>query len=212
MKNKLFSIVCTYQEELVLAQMLKHSSIYCFTILSTLFSIVSQAEAAYVFGPPYGFGFEPTDDFTGVAIIDANTDGNTWGISSVSPQSGLQHALYEGTLASTPDDWLMSIAFEFESSRTYRAGFYYSVEDAANPLELELFLGTAQAPAAMTRSLLDLGSITNTSYQLAELEFTVNSTDDYFFGLQVTGAANSGKLFVDANSVELEHRYSSHLP
>ncbi|HZC82737.1 MAG TPA: hypothetical protein VE222_13680, partial [Nitrospiraceae bacterium] len=140
----------------------------------------------YEFGPPYAFGFEPTDDFRGVAILDENHDGITWGVTTLYALDGVQAGAYTGTTSRAADDWIVSIGFKFHAGALYRAFFHYRVDSASNPQKLELRLGNAQTAIAMTQSLLNLGTITNTTFQRGDVSFTVPTSGVYYFGLHAT--------------------------
>ena len=59
----------------------------------------------------YEFGFEETDDFTGVLIVDNNNDGFTWGVDPDPDNAfeGVRSGREDGNPNMSSDDWLYEI-------------------------------------------------------------------------------------------------------
>ncbi len=144
----------------------------------------------------YTMGFESGEDLSQWVTIDANGDGNAWGIVDVSgaPQgaiSGTNAAWYnwnnDGVTGG--NDWLMTNCFDLTACTDYTMTFYWSTGDGYNE-STELFIGNDQTVGAMTTSLINLNNVSNNAWTQETVSFTVPTDGVYYFGFHNTSAAD----------------------
>ena len=129
---------------------------------------------------------------------DANSDMIEWRSYTGYACSGAQVAemLYNGSLAM--DDWLFTPAVALSSGHTYTLTFNYRVASGTYPETLTVFIGTSATSAAMTTTLIDVGTVSNTVCAAATVtDFTVPAVGTYYIGFWGHSAANEWHLVVD---------------
>lgn len=148
----------------------------------------------------YSMGFETDEDYSDWLIEDGNNDGTEWELNEDSQyaNSGNNSFQYFSNQTSvTSDDYLFSPCFNLVAGETYYVSFYYRNRATSFPEKLKLDLGQMQNSGAMNVTLIDLGEISNGSFMKAELEFSVETTGQYYFGLHAYGEADQFGLYVD---------------
>jgi hypothetical protein len=156
---------------------------------------------------PYFMGFEATDNLLGWSVIDANSDLYTWNIytSAKYAHTGDGFAAYDYNLDATTaaDDWLFTKCISLSSGNSYQLKFYYRALDIAWEEAMNVNIGTVNSVAGMTTQLVDLPSITDTTYPSSTTIFTVPSTGTYYIGFHCKSLANKDLLLIDDISIDL---------
>ena len=138
--------------------------------------------------PPYSMGFEPTEDFSGWTIEDANKDFYTWQIVSSYGQSGpyCLYYFYDWWNNVPPDDWAISKCLYLQASKTYNVSYYYEAGYNGFPEDFNVSLGTAPVSTAMTTQLATYSNVTNdASYLQGNAVFTVPADGTYYIGFHL---------------------------
>ncbi len=139
---------------------------------------------------------------------NANNDDRSWTVVGLIGTDGENIArggsgLCAGYPWSTPNaanDWLFSPALTLKTGFTYRLSFYYAALNAGAtvyPEKLELFIGSSNNATSMTSSLQNFGTISNTNYQQAIVEITVDTDGDYYLGWYAYSDADQYWLRID---------------
>ena len=142
-------------------------------------------------------GFETTEDLSGWAIIDGNSDAVEWFYSTNNPNSGSRAARYRFNNAQAADDWLFSQCLYFEVGQTYQVSFYYRVRNSNRPEDLTLLLTSDQNTTSTVATITTLSGITNTTYLQSTADFNVSSSGTYHLAWRVTSPANQRGVYVD---------------
>lgn len=148
----------------------------------------------------YKMGFEPDEDFSGWLVQDGNNDGTVWMLNPdpVHANNGSHSYSYMSNQTNVAsNDWLISPCFNLQAGATYYVSFYYKNRASTWPESLKLNLGNSQQSSAMSQLIIDLGSISNSTYQKAETTFTVSETGEYYLGWHAYGAADLFGMHVD---------------
>ena len=150
----------------------------------------------------YTMGFEDGEDLSMWSIEDVNGDDTTWTIlnSSQYAHSGSNFAgiVYNPNLAM--DDYLYTKCLDLVAGNTYELSFWYRVMDyngTVYPEKLEVKYGTDAEHTAMTNSIVDLGTIDNTTYMQSTNTFTPNQTGTYYIGFHGYSDADEFYIFID---------------
>jgi len=154
---------------------------------------------------PFTMGFESTEDLNGWTVADNNTDGNTWGLYSdaANAHTGTDFIGYSYNTASAADDWFFTKCTTYNSGTNYVLKYYYKGSSALYTERMRVYRGSSNTVAAMTTQLVNLTSITNTTYTLSSTNFTVPSTGTYYLGFQCRSAADQDLLMIDDISVDV---------
>lgn len=148
----------------------------------------------------FTMGFEPGEDFSGWLVEDGNNDGTVWTLNPdpVHANNGSHSFSYMSNQTSVAsNDWLISPCFNLQAGITYYVSFYYKNRASTWPESLKLNLGTSQQGSGMSQLITDLGSISNSTYQLAQTTFSVNESGEYYFGWHAYGAPDLFGMHVD---------------
>ncbi len=154
---------------------------------------------------PYSMGFEQDEDINSWHISDANHDGVTWNWSTDGTEAYTDdgYMYYEYNQYSSANDWLFSTCIELESGTQYYVSFWYKIYDATYPEKLKLMIGDAQDTSSMTTEIVDLGTITDTVYQISSTNFYVPSTGVYYLGWKIYSDACMYNLYLDDVAIDL---------
>ena len=154
---------------------------------------------------PFTMGFESTEDLNGWTVADNNTDGYTWGLYSdaANAHTGTDFIGYSYNTASAADDWFFTKCTTYNSGTNYVLKYYYKGSSALYTERMRVYRGSSNTVAAMTTQLVNLTSITNTTYTLSSTNFTVPSTGTYYLGFQCRSAADQDLLMIDDISVDV---------
>lgn len=156
---------------------------------------------------PYFMGFENTESLAGWSYTDVNNDTYSWSIYSQAKyaHTGLGFAGYQynvdGTTAA--DDWLFTKCINLVSGTSYQLKFYYRPLSSSFAEAMNVSIGTTNSVAGMTTQLVDLPSITDTTYPSSTTIFTVPSSGNYYIGFHVKSAADMYALLIDDISVDI---------
>lgn len=157
-------------------------------------------------------GFETSESLTGWTVEntnnDVNGDGdpNTWGIfqaqSGLTAHGGTQMIgyLYNEDGVTSANDWFFTPCLALQSGTTYSISFWHKVGSSGGttyPERLRVKIGNTNTSAAMTQTIVDLGTLTNTGWVQSTTTFTVPSNGNYNIGFQCYSLADEFFLVVD---------------
>ncbi|MFW5707949.1 MAG: choice-of-anchor J domain-containing protein, partial [Bacteroidota bacterium] len=152
----------------------------------------------------YLMSFEEDEDSSDWLVEDTNNDDITW-----TRVDNAQHARtgnfsfeYLSNQSSVPsNDWLFTPCFYLQEGKTYYVSFYYKNRASNWPESLKLMMGQEQNAAAMDITLLDLGAISNSTYQKGEATFTATQSGEYYLGWNAYGPADQFGMNIDDISI-----------
>ena len=178
-----------------------------FLILMLCFSFLKFTNAQcwnpYPKDSAYHMGFEisdTTDFYTNWKVgIDSNYYDASWTIYG---DSGVgYHSQYAIGISEYDNYWMFSRCFKLKADSAYLLSYWYKVAmpDLLNQ-NLKVEIGNSHNAVSMTRTLLNLDSITNNNYKQANIVFTVPSTGDYNFGWLPYGnyMIDDSYMFIDS--------------
>ncbi len=127
----------------------------------------------------------PTADQASVcSTYDGNGNGASWGYS----EEGYFKISYTDAGTGNQDDWLFLPPVKFDSADKYYSLSYEAVAGSASyPDEyMEVFIGTAPDPEAMTTEVVEEYMLDATGYQTTEVNFQVSAAGVYYVGFHCT--------------------------
>lgn len=166
---------------------------YIFLVVILIFGIQN------VFGQVISESFEGGVPPTGWTT--ETNSGSTWGQSGVA-NTGSYSASYRYNSSSAADSWLISNGVVLTGGVTYDWSFFQAVGLGSYPERMKFTVGTSASSAGQTTTLLDLGSVSNTSFTQRSGTFTPSSSGTYYFGFHCYSAADQYYLYVDDFVVE----------
>ena len=156
---------------------------------------------------PYFMGFEATENLSGWSVIDANSDLYTWdiytGAKYAHTGTGFAAYGYNVDAVTAADDWLFTKCISLSAGNSYQLKFYYRALVNLYAEAMNVNIGTVNSVAGMTTQLLDIPSITDTTYPSSTTIFTVPSTGTYYIGFHCKSAADAAYLMLDDISIDL---------
>ena len=139
---------------------------------------------------PYQNAISSIADFEWFNVIDANGDGSTW-------QYYDQQASYKYNSDNNADDWLITPGIRMEAGKTYSFAIDACTSSIAYAERIEVKLGNAVAPEAMTTEVIAATDIeTETGITLENKLITVSETGVYYFGIHAISEADRASLRV----------------
>ncbi len=150
--------------------------------------------------PPYTNGFTNTTEQNWWQVIDANSDGSTWTISS-------QRARYHYNYTYAANDWLITAPVYLEVGKTYKFYIDASVGIARYPEKLEVKLALANNETALSNGATVIPETTlnsTTAQTLSNENVTVSQTGNYYFGIHAISDRDMYELYVDNLVIDVE--------
>lgn len=147
--------------------------------------------------PPYIEGFDDAESINNFIIIDSNGDNVKW-IYSPSMSSA-----YITNSNRNHDDWLMTAGMYLTAGKEYT--FSYEAMASFSPERIEVKMGNAANPEAMTKTLVEPVVLEgNFTLEANPIKFTVEESGVYHIGFHAISDADSFYLYVDNISVNCE--------
>jgi len=139
-------------------------------------------------------------------ILDVNNDGKTWRyVEGTNYGHGDKTAYFSNYNASqAADDYLFSTCLDLVGGTSYDLNFWYHMgvdNGTPYPEKLKVLVGTSADAASMTQTVIDLGTISNGTYQKSHSQFTVPTSGSYYLGFHTTSAANMWYTAIDDISI-----------
>ena len=156
---------------------------------------------------PYFMGFENNESLEGWMYSDVNADSFSWSIYSQAKYAhtglGFSGYLYNSDGTTAADDWLFTKCINLVSGASYQLKFFYRAMANTYAEAMNVNIGTTNTVAGMTTQLVDLPSITDTTYPSSITTFTVPTSGNYYLGFHVKSAANMYALLIDDISIDI---------
>jgi CARDB len=116
--------------------------------------------------------------------IEEKFDHYKWQTAGGISRSAPNCLYHPYTFQSPFDDWFFTAPLQLSVGKSYRLTFYYRQEASGYSDALEIKIGNNAQGSAMTLSTLYSNTtISNTSYQLATVTFTVPASGIYYLGI-----------------------------
>ncbi|MBI5217972.1 MAG: choice-of-anchor J domain-containing protein [Bacteroidia bacterium] len=148
---------------------------------------------------PYAMGFETGESLLAWSVLDENTDGSTWGIYNAPTyaHTGNNVAGYEYNATNIANDWLVTTCINLTGGTIYKLKFFYKVASATWPEKLAVYYGTSPSAGSLTNLIVDLGTLSNTTYDSSITNFTPSATGVYYIGFKAYSDADMFNLYID---------------
>ncbi len=162
-------------------------------------SIMVTTQCSYA-SIPYTENFESAT-VPNIPICMAKTNpvgSGEWNISS-NPSTNFPGKVAEYTSAGNTqaDAWLFTQGLQLQAGVTYRLKYKYGNNSASYLEEMEVKVGNASNPAAMSTLIINHPAIYNADLNYASVDFTVPSTGVYYLGYHCISDPAQSKLFLD---------------
>lgn len=144
---------------------------------------------------PYREDFYSEDDFELFSVVDANGDGSSWYLQN----DGTAQSYY--SMTQSMDDWLISPPIHLTTDYLYLFSTYLKVINGF-PERMEVFIGNAPTPEAMTIPVLEAKDYHNSSYEEFTGRFGVPAEGNYYIGLHCITPAEGYRMNVDWISLD----------
>ncbi|MFT3981818.1 MAG: GEVED domain-containing protein [Ferruginibacter sp.] len=131
-----------------------------------------------------------------MAVVNSNADAYQWVTSATSAASAPNAMYIRWNASAAMNDWFYTPGLELTGNVTYRLTFKENTGGGYTE-KLKVMYGSSNTVAGMTEPLLDLSSLTNTSFATQTVDFTPASTGVYYIGFQGYSATNQYYLVVD---------------
>lgn len=171
-----------------------------------LFLALSLGMFSGLFGQIYTQDFSSTFPPSNWALYDAGI-ANNWSLYTRSSDNYayngdycMQYVYKPPFPAVDANAWAFTQGVAMTAGNTYRIEFQQRVTSSMYPENMKVTVGNAQTVAAQGTTLLDLPSLTNTSYtNRVSANFTPAASGTYFFGFNCYSAASvfTHTLYID---------------
>jgi hypothetical protein len=148
----------------------------------------------------YTMGFEANEDLSGWMVLDVNSDGTMWQLSSTVPHTGARDAMYQKNYpGNATNDILFSTCLQLDSGEVYQASFWYRTFSPSTDARMRVRLYTDQTANSNILTIFPLDTVKNFNYlQYVQGNITVSTTGTYYVGWQVLDdSSKSTSLFID---------------
>lgn len=147
--------------------------------------------------PPYTANLTNEDVFNLFSVINANEDDATFTYYS--------EARYRYHSSNPADDWLISPPIHLKAGKAYNVIVNASAYSARYPERMEVKVGNAAEPSAMTITAIQPTDVTCPSEAPEDYEGTVQVAEegDYYFGVHAISDPDQFYLYVNSLTVEL---------
>ncbi|MFZ6052500.1 choice-of-anchor J domain-containing protein [Halocola ammonii] len=154
---------------------------------------------------PWDDGFddlEIPDLPDGWSVGDENGDSLTWQSDDQFRMVGATGLYISGSPDQPLDDWIFTPQLQLEEDLSYALSFYYQGGGEGIEENLEVLYGGMAEAEGMEIELIDLQGISNTEYQLALVNFSVDADGLYFIGFH--GYSDAGSAYIAIDDVRLD--------
>lgn len=161
-------------------------------------SDVAESNAVILgnFTPPHTWTLDSKDDLAGTTIIDSNNDDKTWTYDSYSKEINIR---YNTSLPM--DDWFILAPLKLQAGYSYQLGYETKCSSSRYSEQLEVKLGTQPVAEAMTTTLSERDTITETDYTAKTVKFSVESDGIYYIGFHGCSDKDRNRLYLRNFSV-----------
>jgi hypothetical protein len=147
----------------------------------------------------------------GITVLDANSDGKTWGNFSGTASSSPNAMRYTYSSTTSADDWFFTNAMVLQAGASYQMEFKYRTSSATYVQGLEVKAGQAATVAGQTTTVYSNSNITNITFATTTagsaagqvVVFTPTTSGVHYFGFHATSPSGFGYLYVDDVRVTL---------
>ena len=182
------SLMATNQNEFKLA------------IKDIYYGAVIQQFTPEEFTAPFVDSLNTLDNFLNYEVVDANLDGTTWNFDA---NNNVAVCFFSMNLISS-DDWLITPAINLTADQLYTFRVDAAARTEKNEEKFLVKIGRAQTPEALTQTLIDTTTITNTAFDpYRSEEFQVAESGKYYIGIQCVSDPNKWRLAVRNLGVSL---------
>ena len=150
-------------------------------------------------------GFDAGAIPSGWTVENSNGDSETWIHTTFDAQAGSGAVSVEWNsvdITEPMDDWLFTPAVTLTAGIQYQLSFYFRAANSTWTESLEVKYGTAPSATLMTTELLNLPTITDTTWTEASVTFVPTDSNSIYIGLHGYSVPDQFRLYVD--TVQLE--------
>ncbi len=156
---------------------------------------------------PYSEKFDgiPVKSLPVCTAVEDTKDHFIWNVASTYSNSSPNSLTHESETLSPLDDWFFTAPLQLESGKNYKLSFYVRQQASGSRDAIEIYVGNyAQSSSMTSAAIYSNSSITNTSFQLVNVDFTVPSTGVYYLGIRSVPVPfySRGTLIDDISVVE----------
>lgn len=153
---------------------------------------------------PVTYDFSQSGVFNQFTVVDANSDGKTWTLSS-----GKARYSYHST--NVADDWLITSAIHLDKGKTYELKYGCYASNSSRE-RMEVYLSTSATKEGMNRCLISPYDLSTSSSSVKSIRFTITSeSNDYYIGFHAISPADLYSIYITTISLnETPDSRSSH--
>lgn len=155
---------------------------------------VSNTVGLGAFCPPTTFDLSTVDVFNYHTVADINGDNSTW-------QFYTDRAIYRYNTSNNGDDWLFSPNVKLEAGKAYAFTASVKCSSTFYPERLEVKVGDATTPEAMTIEVVPVTDVVWTDPQDVTGTITVPVTGIYHIGFHAVSDADMNQLALYSYSI-----------
>lgn len=126
-------------------------------------------------------------------VVDANEDGKTWALKTLSEAETVAHYPYHSS--NRADDWLISPPIPIPAPGCYKVSFDYMGSSFGE--KMDVFYGNAPEVSSMDRLLLDMGEFRNTAMLPAQKLVWVEEAGDLHLGFHAKSDPDKFRIYVN---------------
>lgn len=142
--------------------------------------------------------FTDFEDYAEMKVFNLNGDEQTWGIHG---EEGSRCAVINWNSELTMDDWIIMPGVTLEGGKAYEVSLDMWGKGDSYPEKLEVFLGNAQDPSAMTLEAIPLTTYGGTTAKKITGLVAIPSSGTYFLGVHGCSDPDMYTLFIDNLSI-----------
>lgn len=144
--------------------------------------------------PAKDFTFDTPGDLSLFTILDANADGKTW-----TWFNGEMRVTYNSSM--DMDDWLFLPAFKLDAKKLYQFTIDARANGASYPETVEVKMGTAAKPEAMTTTLIEPTVVQSKDPENLLANIVPDKDGVYYIGVHGISKADMFYLYIDNISI-----------
>ena len=165
------------------------------TTIKTLRAVGAKAPEGAV-TVPYFNTFDTDEEIAQLSLYDANNDGTTWGLATVS--SGGYEAVYSYSTTNAADDYLMLPPMQLAAGISYKFAIDVRSRSTSYVERFEVVLLDEDLNITPVQTVIAATDVTSAVYStFSNDNFTVAETGYYTFAIHAISEADMWALYVD---------------
>ena len=166
------------------------------TTITTLRAIGAKEAPEGAVTVPYFNTFDTEEETGQLSLYDANNDGTTWGLATVS--SGGYEAVYSYSSDNAADDYLLLPPMQLDASISYKFAIDARSRSTSYVERFEVVLLDEELNMTPVQTVIAATDVTSATYTtFSNDNFTVAETGYYTFAIHAISDADMWALYVD---------------